>query len=194
MFVLILGLIIFFGIHSSRIFAEDARTNFIAARGENNWKGVYVVASFIGLGLMVWGYGMAREAGPVMVFDAPVWTRHLNYVLMLPIFVMLISAYFPGRISAALKHPMLVAVKLWALGHLLANGDLASLLLFGAFLAWGVMDRISVKRRPVTAGGPPRAPASGANDIIAIVGGLGFYVAFMLWLHQVVSGVAIWPM
>lgn len=188
MLVLILGLAIFLGIHSVRIVAPGWRERLIAARGDNAWKGIYSIISLVGLVLIVWGYAMART-DPVILYYPPVWMRHIALVLMMPVFVMLAAAYIPGRIKTALKHPMLAAVKLWALAHLLANGTLADVLLFGSFLAWAVADRISAKRRAVSAGVPGLPPAP-ANDLIAVVVGATLYVVFLLFLHEWLFGVS----
>jgi uncharacterized membrane protein len=154
------------------------------------WKGLYSVVSVLGFVLMVVGYAAAREH-PVWLYQPPLAMRHATALLMLPVFVLLLAAYLPGRIQRATKHPMLLATKLWALSHLLANGTLADVLLFGGFLAWAVVDRISVKRR--SAAGPvrpvPALPASGWNDALALVGGLGLYVGFVLWAHAAWIGV-----
>jgi uncharacterized membrane protein len=155
--------------------------------GETPWKGLYTLVAVAGFVLLVIGYGIARQS-PVVLYSPPVWTRHLALLLMLPVFPLLLAAYLPGRIKAAARHPMLVAVKLWALAHLLANGTLADVLLFGAFLAWAVADRISVKRRAPRA--VPGAPARPVNDVIAVVGGLAIYAAFVLWLHRALIGVS----
>lgn len=186
MALLILGLVLFLGAHSVSIVAEDFR-NRMAARSEIGWKAAYGVAALLGLYLIVQGYGAART-DPVLLWAPPVWTRHLAALLLLPIFVLFLASYLPGRIKAVTRHPQLVAVKLWAAGHLLANGTLADVILFGSFLGWGVADRISLKRRkqPRTL---PTAPPSGANDVIAIVAGLVLYVVFALWLHQAWIGV-----
>ncbi len=135
---------------------------------------VYAVVSLVGFALLVYGYGLARQA-PVVLYTPPDGLRHVALLLMLPVFVLLLAAYLPGRIKTAAKHPMLLATKLWATAHLLANGTLADVLLFGGFLAWAVADRISLKRRaprPMPGMGPPRV----LNDVIAVVGGLGLYV------------------
>lgn len=186
MLILLLGLVIFLGVHSLRIAAPDWRGRMMVRLGEGAWKGLYSVVALIGLILIVWGYGLARQS-PVILWEPPVWARHLSLLLMLPVFVLLAAAYLPGRIKATMKHPMLVAVKLWAVAHLLANGTLADLVLFGSVLAWAVVDRISVKRRE---GGPAPVSASGraANDAIAIVVGLVIYVAFVLYLHEWLIG------
>ena len=144
----------------------------------------------MGLGLIVWGYGLAREA-PVLLYALPGGFRHLAALLMLPVFVLLLAAYLPGRIKTAAKHPMLLAVKLWALSHLLAQsvtgGTLADVLLFGGFLVWAVADRVSLRRRTVRA--VPALPASGGNDAIAVVGGLVLYALTVFWAHAWLFGV-----
>ncbi len=187
MIVLILGLVIFLGIHSVQIAASGLRNRKIAELGEGRWKGIYSIISLIGLVLIIWGYGLAREA-PVVVWDPPVWTRHLSLLLMLPVFPLLFSAYFPGRIKLAAKHPMLLAVKFWALAHLLANGTLADLVLFGSLLAWAVVDRISVKRRPQSAAST--VVARPMNDVVAVVAGVALYLLFAFYLHLYLFGVA----
>jgi uncharacterized membrane protein len=146
MTLLIIGLVLFLGIHSVSIFAPTWRDQQFAQRGEAAWKGVYSVVSLIGFVLLVYGYGAARQA-PVVLYTPPAAMRHIALLLMLPVFPLLFAAYLPGRIKSAAKHPMLAATKLWALAHLLANGNLADVLLFGGFLAWAVADRISLKRR-----------------------------------------------
>ncbi len=187
MTTLIIGLAIFLGVHSISIFANDWRDRMVARLGEKTWKALYGLASIVGFVLLVKGYGLARQ-DPVFLYEPPYFMRHVTALLMLPVFPLLLAAYLPGRISAAVKHPMLTAIKAWALAHLLCNGTLADVLLFGSFLAWAVLDRISVGKRP------PRpvagAPASKLNDVIAVVGGLALYVVFALWLHQRWIGVS----
>ena len=190
MLYLILGLVLFLGMHSVEIFSRTVRADAIAGMGERPWKGLYTLISIVGFVLIIWGYGQARQE-PVLLYAPPVWMRHLSALIMLPVFPLLLAAYMPGRIKAALKHPMLAAVKFWALAHLLANGMLADVLLFGSFLAWAVADRISFKRRvtrPI-----PSAPPSKANDVIAVVAGLAIYVVFVLWLHVRLFGVSPLP-
>lgn len=190
MLVFVVGLIVFLGIHSVSIVAPGWRTATLARLGERRWKGLYSVAAGIGLALLIVGYGMARR-DPVVLYTPPAALRHLALVVMLPVFPLLFAAYLPGRISAAAKHPLLLAVKFWALAHLLANGTLADVLLFGGFLAWAVADRISVKRRPaVEAHEVPAAPPRPANDAIAIVGGLLVYAVFIFWAHRWMIGVS----
>ena len=190
MLVLILGLVIFLGVHSVSIVAPGWRTATVARLGERPWKGLYSLASAAGLALIVVGYGLARR-DPVVLYAPPAALRHLALVVMLPVFPLLFAAYLPGRIRAAAKHPFLLAVKLWALAHLLANGMLADVLLFGAFLAWAVADRISVKRRPAAQTHEvPAAPPGAANDAIALIGGLVVYAVFVLRVHRWLIGVS----
>ncbi|WP_129776852.1 NnrU family protein [Peristeroidobacter soli] len=187
MLYLILGLVIFLGVHSLEIFSPTLRSAAVARLGEKPYKGIYSLLSIIGFVLLIWGYGLARQH-PILVYAPPLWMRHLTLLLMLPVFPLLLAAYLPGRIKAAVKHPMLAAVKMWAFAHLLANGMLADVLLFGGFLLWAVADRISVKRRAVLR--PlPGPPPSKFNDVIAVVGGLALYVIFVFWLHLKLIGV-----
>jgi uncharacterized membrane protein len=160
------------------------RERMIERLGEIPWKGVYSVVSLVGLVLIVWGYGMARVE-PVGIWAPPTWLRHVALLLMLPVFPLLLAAYLPGRIQTAAKHPMLAAVKLWAFAHLLANGNLADLMLFGSFLAWAVADRISLKRR----GDPQFATVSVWGDVIAVVVGTAITIWFILQLHGFLFGV-----
>ena len=187
MAVLIVGLILFLGVHSLSIVNEPLRNRLHTSLGEGAFKGLYSLVSLVGLVLIVWGYGSARM-DPTVVYTPPGWLRHLAMLLLIPVFPLLFATYFPGRIKAKLGHPMLTAIKLWALAHLLANGMLHDLLLFGAFLAWAVAARISMKRRtqrPIAT-----LPASKANDAIAVAGGLAVYVVMVFWAHQWLFGVA----
>ncbi len=187
MLVLILGLVLFHGIHSTRILAPDFRAAQIAKRGEGAWKGLYSLASVAAFALIVWGYGMARPEA-ALIYEPPVWMKHVNSLLMLLALISLMVFAVPaGKLKPILKHPFLLSVKLWAFGHLLANGDMASLLLFGSFLAWAIWDRIAVKRRGdlgTTVAGPV------SNDIIAIVAGVVIYGLFMWKLHEWLFGVS----
>jgi uncharacterized membrane protein len=144
--VLVLGLILFLGMHSVSIINSQWRTDLVARFGEIPWKALYGLLALVGFYLIISGYGAARLS-PVVIYEPPVWMRHINLLLMLPVFPLLLAAYLPGRIQSATKHPMLLAVKIWAVAHLLANGTLPDILLFGSFLAWAVADRISLKRR-----------------------------------------------
>lgn len=183
---LVLGLVIFLGAHSVRIVAPAWRDARIAAWGEGTFKGLYSLASAIGLVLIVWGYGKAWE-DPVLLYDSPVWTRHLAALLMLLSFVALAVYMLPaGRLKPILKHPMLLAVKIWALAHLIANGDLASVVLFGAFLLWAAADRVAAKRRGATV--PKPGPAT--MDLAAVAVGVVLYLLFVWRLHVWLIGVA----
>ncbi|MBA1145719.1 NnrU family protein [Ectothiorhodospiraceae bacterium WFHF3C12] len=184
---LIIGLALFFVPHSVSIVAPAWRDRTAARLGEVPWKGVYSAISLIGLVLIVWGYGDARYQ-PTLLYAPPEWLRHLAMLLLVPVFPLLFAAYLPGRVQQMTKHPMLVAVKLWAVAHLLVNGMLADVVLFGVFLVWAVADRISLKRR--TPRPTPALPAGRANDAIVIGGGLVAYVVFVLWLHTWLIGVA----
>ena len=190
MTLLILGLVLFIGMHSVSIVAPSWRDRVAARMGEIPWKGLYSLVSLAGFVLVVWGYGQARLE-PVVLYVPPIWTRHLTLLLMVPVFPMLLATYLPGRIQTTLKHPMLSAVKLWAFAHLLANGNLADVVLFGTFLAWASADRISLRSRtplPV-----PGAPPGKANDWIVLIAGLALYGAFLVWLHAWLIGVSPLP-
>src|ERR1700688_706034 len=146
MSLLIVGLVLFLGVHSVAIVAPTLRARTIQALGEGAWKGLYALVSLVGFVLICYGFGLARQA-PVILYSPPTWLRYVALILMVPVFPLLVAAYLPGRIKTAAKHPMLAAVKFWALAHLLANGTLADVVLFGGFLAWAVIDRISLKKR-----------------------------------------------
>ena len=193
MIVLLLGLVLFLGVHSVSIVAPDWRGATIARLGEGPWKGLYSLAAGIGLALLIVGYGLARRE-PVVLYTPPVAMRHLALLLMLPVFPLFFAAYLPGRLSRIARHPMLLATKLWATAHLLANGTQADVLLFGGFLAWAVADRISVQRRPPEqAHAVPGASPRPMNDAIAIAGGLAVYALIVLWAHRVLFGVSPLP-
>ncbi|MBC7955765.1 MAG: NnrU family protein [Cytophagales bacterium] len=186
MSLLVLGLLLFLGIHSVAIVAPAWRDTQ-AARNEKAWKGIFALVSLAGFVLLVYGYGLARQS-PVVLYTPPAGMRHLVMLLMLPVFPLLLAAYLPGRIKTLAKHPMLLATKLWALSHLLVNGTLADVLLFGGFLVWAIADRISLKRRPVRA--VPGAPPSPANDAIVVVVGLALYGLFVWRAHAWLIGVS----
>jgi uncharacterized membrane protein len=191
MIYLIVGLVVFLGVHSVEIFSPTFRSRTVARMGEGAYKGMYSLLSIAGFVLLAWGYGVARQE-PILVYAPPVWTRHLTALLMLPVFPLFLAAYLPGRIKATVKNPMLAAIKAWAFAHLLANGMLADLLLFGSFLLWAVADQISLKRRPVVRPVPGPPPMK-YNDLIAVVGGLALYVVFVFWLHVRLIGVSPLP-
>ena len=185
---LILGLIIFLGVHSVRIVAEDWRTQTRSRMGELPWKGLYSVASLVGFGLLVWGFGLARQQ-PTQLWSPPTAMRHLAALLTLGSFILLAAAYVPGNhIKAVLHHPMVLAAKAWALAHLLANGNLAHVVLFGSFLLWAVLDFTAARRRDRAAGTTYPRGSAGATAITVIAGLLG-WLAVALWLHGWLIGV-----
>ena len=188
MTTLILGLILFLGVHSMQIAAAGWRGTVIARRGERVWKGLYSVVALVGLVLIVVGYGLARQQ-PVVLYTPPPALRHLALLVLVPVFPLLFAAQMPSRIKNAVKHPMLLATKLWALAHLLANGTAADVLLFGGFLVWAVADRVSVKRRAASAS-PAVQPPPPRNDLIALIGGLALYALFLFWGHAWLIGVS----
>ena len=185
---LILGVLLFLGAHSVRVVADDWRTRTMARIGLVPWKGVYSVVSLLGLGLIVWGFGLARQQ-PVQLWSPPVALRHLASVLTLGAFILLVAAYVPGnQIKARLHHPMVLGVKTWALAHVLANGNVAHVVLFGSFLAWGVLDFISARRRDRSAGTLYPNGTGRATGITVILGTAAWMVV-ALWLHGVLIGV-----
>jgi uncharacterized membrane protein len=193
--LLVFGLIVFLGSHAFSM-ARGPRAALVAKLGEGPYKGLYSLVSLAGIVLISIGYGQYRQGGYIPVWDPPVWTRHLALLLVWAAFVCIAAAYLPGRIKRRLKHPMLAGVKIWALAHLIANGDLGSILLFGSFLAWAVVARISVKRRDeaVEHGAPSGRSSSLRNDALAVVVGTVAYIAFAVWLHPALIGVAVLPM
>ena len=188
MVYLIAGIVLFLGVHSVSILSYRWRDRMVARLGAGLWRALYSLVSLAGLALIVYGYGLARSA-PVILYVPPLWVRDTVVMLMVFVFPLLFAAYFPGLIRAALKHPMLVAVKLWAVLHLLVNGSLADVLLFGSILAWAVADRISLKRRPVRP--IPTAPPWKWNDAIAITLGFVVYVVFVAGGHAWLTGMPI---
>lgn len=179
---LVLGLLIFLGTHSVRIVADNWRSACIARIGPLRWKAIYSVLSGLGLGLIVWAYAAGR-AEPTLLWQAPLWSRHLAALLTLPAFVLIAAAYVPGtRIKAWLGHPMVAGIGLWALAHLLANGSLADLLLFGGFLAWAVVDFASARARDARAG-TRYATRSILFDGIAVAAGVVAWAVFARFLH-----------
>lgn len=185
---LVAGLIVFLGVHSVAIVAPAWRDRMAAQLGDPVWKALYTAVSVVGFVMLVHGYGIARQL-PHVLYTSPPFMRDVAALLMLPVFPLLFATYLPGRIKAAVKHPMLTATKTWALAHLLVNGTVADVLLFGGFLAWAVADRIAVKRRAVPRR-TPAAPPSPINDWLAVIGGLVVYVVFVAWAHQRLIGVS----
>jgi uncharacterized membrane protein len=187
--VMILGLVLFLGVHLLTT-QRGLRARFVVSMGEGGYKGFYSLVSLAGLGLMVWGFAHYRSAGMIDVWHPPAAFRHITEALMLPAVILVAASYIRGRIYSTLKHPMLAGVKLWAAAHLLANGDLGSIILFGGFLAWAVFDRISLKRRS-DAGAPPIPVGGVGNDLIAVVVGIVAYLALGFVFHPVVIGVPV---
>jgi len=186
--LLIIGLALFLGVHSVAIVSPALRARTIHRLGEPAWKGLYALVSLVGFVLICYGFGLARQA-PVLLYSPPQWLRQVALIVMLPVFPLVLAAYLPGRIKTAAKHPMLAAVKLWAFAHLLANGSLPDVLLFGGFLAWAVADRISLKRRSAPQA-LRTAPPGPWNDAIAAVLGLAIYALLIGWAHARLFGVS----
>lgn len=184
---LIAGLVIFLGVHSVAIVAPAWRDRTYARLGDPGWKGPYALLSIVGFAMILHGFPLAGRS-PIVLYTPPVWTRHLAMLIMLPVFPLLFAAYLPGRIRDRARHPMLAATLHWGAAHLLANGTLRDLLLFGGVFAWALADRISVARRAPRA--IPTAPAGRWNDAIAIAGGLALYVGFVAGLHARLFGVS----
>ena len=188
MSMLIAGLLLFLGVHSTRIFADGWRTRQIARLGPWPWKGLYSLASAIGFVLIVWGYSMARNE-PGVLWTPSVWMRHAAILLTVPAFILIAAAYVPGsHMKSMIGHPMIAGVKAWAFAHLLANGTLASVVLFGAFLVWAVADFAASRRRD-RRNGTVYPPVSLARDAIATVIGLAAWTAFAFLAHGWLIGV-----
>ena len=187
MATLLIGLLIFFGIHTMSVIALPLR-NRLAAKYALGWKGFYSIASVLGIALIVMGYAELR-AEPTILYTTPFWMRYVAAALMLPVFIFFLASLLPGRIQATLKNPLLISTKTWALAHLLVNGALADVLVFGSFLIWAVAVRVSLKNREPRR--YPRAPLSPANDAIVLIAGLALYAATILWLHEWLFGVPV---
>ena len=186
------GLALFFATHLFSTFrSREPGRDLRKKLGEGPYMGLYTLVSLAGFGLIIWGYGAARPS-PIL-YTPPPALAHLNLLLMLLAMILLAAAYLPtGRIKKAVKHPMLAAVKIWAFGHLLANGELNSVLLFGSFLAYGVIDRIALKKRGDNGPGPDAA-VSATGDIGAIVVGSAVYAVLLFWLHPILFGMPALP-
>lgn len=182
MAILILGLLIFLGVHSVRIVAEGWRKARIAQMGEKAWKGAYSIASIIGLAVVIWGYGIARHE-PVVLWARPAWAPHLAGLLTLVAFILFVAAYVPGNhFKTWVRHPQALSVVLWALAHLLANGTLHAVVLFGAFLVWALADFAAARQRDRMQGAVYPAGTL-SRDVIPIVIGVVAWVAFAFYLH-----------
>ncbi|MFQ6161035.1 NnrU family protein [Sinorhizobium meliloti] len=189
MAILVLGIIIFLGMHFVRVVAPGFRAGIIESRGKGTWMGLYTIVSLVGLCLIIYGFGQARgETG--MLYDPPIFLRHIALLLMLVAFIVLAAGFLPaGRIAVALKHPQVLSIKIWALAHLLANGETSSVLLFGSFLAWAVILRISLKRRERAGEKVLPVFKSTRNDVLAVLIGLVAFVLFVWKLHELLIGV-----
>jgi len=188
MAILITGLALFFAAHSISIANEGWRDRIVERIGVWQWKGIYSLVSIGGFVLICWGYGIARQE-PMMLYTSPAWMRHVTMLAMVVVFPLFLAANLPGRIKSAAKQPLLAATKIWAFSHLLVNGSLADVLLFGSFLTWAVVDRISMKgrtQRPIAS-----APASAINDPVAVVVGLIIFGGFVIWGHDALIGVPL---
>jgi uncharacterized membrane protein len=184
--VLVLGLILFLGPHVF-VTMRPHRDAAVKRFGEWPYKGLFTVVSIIGLYVIGKGFGMYDAGGPIAVWNPPSWTKHLTEALMLPACIFVAAAYIPGNIKRTLKHPMLVGVKTWALAHLITNGDVGGIILFGSVLAWAVYDRISLKRRS-DSGGPPIPLGGWKNDVAAVIVGIILYLALAFPFHSMVIG------
>lgn len=181
------GLILFFAMHFFTTFRSRDPDSLVERMG-GSYKGLYSVLSLVGFVAMIWGFDALRPWP--QIWQPPIWTHHIAMTLMLPVFILLVAAYAPtGYIKKFVRHPMLTAIKLWALAHLTANGDLGGMILFGAFLIYGVVDRIVLKRRGDV--GPVNAEPNIFGDLIAVAIGAAAYPAFLFYLHPVLFGVAI---
>jgi uncharacterized membrane protein len=188
MTILILGLLVFLGVHSTRIIADDWRTAQSKRLGEGAWKGIYSLLSLAGFGLIIWGFGLARQQ-PVVIWTPPLGMRHVAGLLTLIAFVLLAAAYVPrNAIKSSVRHPMLLAVKVWAFAHLLSNGKLADLVLFGAFLGWAVVCFIAARKRDRAAGTQYPAGTPGGTAATVVVGAAA-WAGFTFWLHGALIGV-----
>lgn len=189
MSILILGLILFLGVHSTRIFADGWRTRTIARIGEKPWKGVYTLISLLGFGLIIWGFGLARQQ-PVVWWTPPTGLKHLNSLFTLAAFVLVTAAYVPrNQIKARLHHPMVLGVKLWAFGHLLATATLADTVLFAAFLLWAILAFRAARQRD-RAQGTVYPPGTLNGSLLTLVVGMVLWAVFAFWLHAAWIGVA----
>jgi uncharacterized membrane protein len=184
MALLILGIILFLGLHLLPT-VPDLRNHLIGRLGEGPYRVLFALLSVAAFVVLVWGFARAPV---IQVWSPPSWTRWVAIVLMIPAFILLVAAYVPGQIKAKVRHPFLVAIKTWALAHLIANGDLASIFLFGSFLLYAVYDRIAVKWREETGRITVSETGLARNDVISVVVGLLLYVAFLLWLHPLLIG------
>jgi len=193
MWMLVSGLALFFVAHLVPTF-PDVRTRLVGMMGRGPYAGLFSLVSLVSLVLVVWGYGAMQGLGRAnpQLWISPAWVKHVTMLLMLPALILLVAAYTPSRIRSVVRHPMLTAVLVWSFSHLLVNGDLASVILFGSFLAYAVYDIVSVSQR--TALGPlGTTPGDVVGDVIAIAGGVALYALLLFWGHQKLTGVPLLP-
>lgn len=188
MTVLVVGLLVFLGLHSVRMLADGWRSRMLARYGEPTYKGVYSALALLGFGLVVYGFGLAREM-PVLVWTPPLGVRHAASLLTLVAFVLLLAAYVPrNAIKARWHHPMVLAVQAWALAHLLASGMLAGMVLFGSFLLWAVCNFIAARRRDRAAGTQYPAGTLAGTALTLVAGGM-VWALFAFKLHGWLIGI-----
>ena len=188
--ILILGLAVFLATHVFVSFRE-ARSSVIERVGMPVYRGLFAIVSLAGLALIIWGYAQYRAHDLVQLWTPSAFMRHITIGLVLFAMIFVVAAFFPSHIKTRLKHPMLAGVKTWALAHLLSNGDLGSVLLFGTFLAWGVYARVAAKRRGDIGAAAKPAPDGWTNDIIVVVLGAAVFLALGFWFHPYVIGVPV---
>lgn len=189
MALLIIGLVLFLGMHTTRLVAEDWRTGMIARVGAGTWRGLYSLVSLAGLVLIVVGFGIAREH-PVVLYSPPTFLRHLNALFTLTAFVLFAAAYVPrNHLKSAIGHPLVAGVKTWAFGHLLATGMLRDVVLFGAFLVWAIVAFAAMRRRDRQSR-TRYPPGTLANDLLSVGFGLAGWSVFAFWLHLPLIGVS----
>jgi uncharacterized membrane protein len=187
--IMILGLAVFLGSHVF-VTLRPQRAAVVARLGEGPYKGLFSLVSLVGIVLIAWGFAHYRATGWIDIWSPPPWTRHVTLLLVWPAIICIVAAYIRGDIMRVLKHPMLVGVKLWALAHLISNGDLGSIILFGSILAWAVFDRITLKRRS-DPGAPPFPVGGRRNDFFAVALGTLIYFALGFWFHPWAIGVPV---
>jgi uncharacterized membrane protein len=190
--ILVLGLIVFLGAHTF-VTLREARTAAHTRLGVGPYRGLFSLVSLAGFALIVWGFALYRQEGLIYLWHPPAFMRHVTEALMWPAVVLVVAAYLPGHIKRMTRHPMLLGVKLWALGHLLVNGDLGGIVLFAAFLLWAGYDRVSVKQRERAGEVFKMPPADGpwTNDLIAVVVGTVVYLGLGFWFHPSVLGLPV---
>jgi len=184
----LLGLVLFFSVHCISIFSESWRNKMAENLGEWLWKGYYSLVSLIGFILMVRGFVNVRFSSE-NIYSFPTWMTHVTMLLMVPVFPLLLATYLPGKISRAIKNPMLLATIIWAFSHLLSNGRGADLILFGSFLTWALIDLFSMRKRDQRK--LPSAPESKVNDLFSVIGGMVLYGLFWVWLHELITGIPL---